>query len=148
MLVDANVFLRFLRNDHPQHSAAAKKLIEEAALGSVVLRVAENVVVDIFYALTGPLMKIPRPNAARKLVALLLQPGIDLDGRHRVFEILNICEKKDIDYGDAALVVAAQSPTRNIPILSYERKFALVPEITTFSPVEWLQKGRKLIRQP
>ena len=31
MLADANVFLRFLRNDHPEHSPAAKEVIEQAA---------------------------------------------------------------------------------------------------------------------
>ena len=76
MLADANVFLRFLRNDHPQHSAASKKLIEEAAAGTVILRVPEIVVADIFYTLTAPLMKIPRPAAARQLAALLHQAGM------------------------------------------------------------------------
>jgi len=60
MLTDANVFLRFLRNDHPQHSPAAKKLIEEAAASRVILQVPEIVVADIFYTLTAPMMKIPR----------------------------------------------------------------------------------------
>ena len=56
MLVNANVFLRFLRNDHPEHSPAAKQLIEAAADCEVILRVPEIVVAGIFYTLTAPMM--------------------------------------------------------------------------------------------
>jgi predicted nucleic acid-binding protein len=147
MLADANVFLRFLRNDHPEHSAAAKRLIEEAAAGAVVLQVPEIVVADIFYTLTAPMMKIPRFTAARQLAALLQQPGIDVLNRRAVFETLSICEIRGIDYGDAALIIAAQSTTQPLPILSYDQDFSKVPGITAFSPIEWLQKGRKLLRQ-
>jgi predicted nucleic acid-binding protein len=147
MLTDANVLLRFLRNDHPEHSAAAKRLIEEAAACTVILQVPEIVVADIFYTLTAPMMKIPRATAARQLAALLHQPGIDVENRRRVFEILSVCETKDIDYGDAALIVAAQGATQKLPILSYDKDFANVPEITAFSPIEWLQKRHKLLRQ-
>ena len=146
MLADANVFLRFLRNDHAEHSPAAKKLIEEAAAGAVVLRVPEIVVADIFYTLTAPMMKIPRADAARQLAALLQQSGIDVENRSRVFDILALCETKNIDYGDAALIVFAQSTVQPLPILSYDKDFGKVPEITAFSPVEWLQKGRKLLK--
>ena len=105
MLADANVFLRFLRNDHPKHSPAAKEVIEQAAAGEVILRVPEIVVADIFYTLTAPMMKIPRATAARQLAALLQQPGIDVENRKQVLDTLGHCEAKNIDYGDAALIV-------------------------------------------
>src|SRR5208282_3711599 len=94
MLADANVFLRFLRNDHPQHSPAAKEVIEQAADCEVILRVPEIVVADIFYTLTAPMMKIPRAPAARQLAALLQQPGIDFENRRQVLETLSLCETK------------------------------------------------------
>jgi predicted nucleic acid-binding protein len=146
MLADANVFLRFLRNDHSEHSPAAKEVIEQAAIGQVVLRVPEIVVADIFYTLTAPLMKIPRPTAARQLAALLQQPGIDVENLKQVLDTLGLCETKNIDYGDAALIVIAKSTVQQLPILSYDKDFAKVPEITAFSPVDWVQKGRKLLK--
>jgi len=146
MLADANVFLRFLRNDHPEHSPAAKQLIEAAADCEVILRVPEIVVADIFYTLTAPMMKIPRATAARQLAALLQQPGIDVENRRQVLETLSLCETKNIDYGDAALIVFAQSTVQPLPILTYDQDFGKVPEITAFSPLEWLQKGRKLLK--
>lgn len=111
MLADANVFLRFLRNDHAEHSPAAKQVIEQAVAGEVILRVPEIVVADMFYTLTAPVIKIPRATAARQLSALLQQPGIDVENRSRVCDILALCETKNIDYGDAALIVAAQVST-------------------------------------
>ena len=146
MLADANVFLRFLRNDHSEHSPAAKQLMEQAAAGEVILRVPEIVVADIFYTLTAPVMKIPRTTAARQLSALLQQPGIDVENRHKVFDILSLCETKNIDYGDAALVVAAQEMSQPLPILSYDKDFRKEPAVISFSPLEWLQKGRKLLK--
>jgi predicted nucleic acid-binding protein len=146
MLADANVFLRFLRNDHAEHSPAARKLMEEAVAGTVILRVPEIVVADIFYTLTAPMMKIPRAPAARQLSALLQQPGMEIENRSRVLDILSLCETKNIDYGDAALIVAAQGATQVMPILSYDQDFRKVPEITAFSPVDWLAKGRKLLK--
>ena len=146
MLADANVFLRFLRNDHPEHSPAAKKVIEQAAAGEVILGVREIVVADIFYTLTAPMMKIPRETAARQLSALLQQPGIDIENRRRVFDILALCETKNIDYGDAALIVAAQETAQPLPVLSFDQDFRKEPAVTAFSPLEWLQKGRKLLK--
>jgi len=146
MLADANVFLRFLRNDNLEHSTAAKQVIQQAADAEVVLRVPEIVVADIFYTLTAPVMKIPRAAAAKQLSALLQQPGIEVENRSRVFDILSLCETKNIDYSDAALIVFAQSTTQPLPILSYDRDFRKEPTVTAFSPVEWLQKGRKLLK--
>ncbi len=146
MLADANVFLRFLRNDHPKHSPAAKEVIQQAAAGEVILRVPEIVVADIFYTLTAPMMKIPRATAARQLAALLQQPGIDVENRKQVLDTLNHCETRNIDYGDAALIVLAQSTVQPLPILSYDRDFGKVPEISAFSPLDWLQNGRKLLK--
>jgi len=146
LLADANIFLRFLRNDHAEHSPAAKKVIAEAAAGSVVLRVLEIVVADIFYTLTAPMMRIPRATAARQLAALLQQPGMDIENRTRVLDILTLCETMNIDYGDAALMVAARVATPAMPILSYDQDFRKAPEITAFSPLDWLEKGRKLLK--
>ena len=146
MLADANVFLRFLRNDHAEHSPAAKRLIEEAAAGMVILRVPEIVVADIFYTLTAPMMKIPRADASRQLAALLQQSGLEIENRSRVFDILALCETKNIDYGDAALIVFAQGAAQELPILSYDKDFRKVPGVTAFSPLDWLQKGRKLLK--
>jgi predicted nucleic acid-binding protein len=146
MLADANVFLRFLRNDHAEHSPAAKEVIQQAADCEVILRVREIVVADIFYTLTAPMMKIPKATAARQLAALLQQPGIDVENRKQVLDTLGLCETKNIDYGDAALIVFAKSTVQPLPILSYDQDFRKVPEITAFSPLEWLQKGRKLLK--
>jgi predicted nucleic acid-binding protein len=137
LLADANVFLRFLRNDHPQHSVAARQLIEAAAQGRVLLRVQEIVVVDAFYALTAPRMGVARPLGARQLAALLQQPGMELQDRSRVLEILGLCEAKNIDYCDASLMVEARR--EDLPIVSYDRDFAKAPEVAAVSPIEWVK---------
>jgi predicted nucleic acid-binding protein len=144
LLADASVFLRFLRNDDPEHSPAARRILEQAAAGEVILRVQEIVVADIFYTLTAPMMKIPRATAARQISALLQQPGLEVENRSRILEILARCETKNVDYGDGALIVAAQAAAQ--PILSFDKDFRKEPAVTAFSPVEWRQKGRRLLK--
>lgn len=139
LLADANVFLRFLRNDHPEQSAETRKLFEAAAEGRVVLRVPEIVVVDTFYTLTAPRMGVPRIAGARQLAALLQQPGIEVKDRARVLEILSLCELKNIDYCDASLIVEARR--EKLEIVSYDRDFAKAPEVSAVSPPEWLGKA-------
>jgi predicted nucleic acid-binding protein len=141
LLADANIFLRFLRNDHPEHSAGAKKLIEAAISGVVVLRVPEIVVADVFYTLTAPQMKIPRPTAARQLAALLQQTGIEILNRADVLETLTLCEIKNVDYGDAALMVEARR--EKLAIVSYDQDFAKAPEIKALTPIQWLEHEQK-----
>ena len=121
-------------------------MIDQAAEREVILRVPEIVVADIFYTLTAPMIKIPRATAGRQLSALLQQPGIDVENRSRVWDILGLCEAKNVDYGDAALIVFAQSTAQPLPILSYDRDFRKVPQIAAFSPVDWLQQDRKLLK--
>jgi predicted nucleic acid-binding protein len=137
-LADANIFLRFLRNDHPSRSAAARTVMEAAREGDVTLQVPEVVVIDTFYTLTAPGMRLSRPVAARQLAALLQQPGIELRDRSRVLEILAICEGANIDYCDAALVV--ESRKSNLPILSYDRDFAKMSDVAALSPIDWVNR--------
>jgi hypothetical protein len=51
-----------------------------------------------------------------------------------------------MDCGDAALIVFAQSAAQPLPILSCDQDFRKVPPISAFSPMDWLQKGRKLLK--
>ena len=146
LLADANIFLRFLRNDHPEHSLATKQVMAQAVAGEIILRVPEIVVADIFYTLTAPVMKIPRATAARQLSALLQQPGMDVENHTRVFDILATCGARNLDYGDAALMVLAHSTAQPLPILSFDQDFRKAPAVTAFSPVEWLKHGRKLLQ--
>ena len=74
------------------------------------------------------------------------QPGIDVENRKQVLDTLGLCETKNIDYGDAALIIFAQNTGQPLPILSDNKDFSKVPGITAFSPLEWLQKGRKLLK--
>jgi predicted nucleic acid-binding protein len=141
MLADANIFLRFLRNDHPAHSAAARILMEAAASGRVVLRVPEVVVVDAFYTLTAPRMGVAKSLGARQLSALLQQPGIDVQNKTRVLDILAVCEAKNIDYCDASLIVEARR--EGFPILSYGRDFAKADDVASVSPMEWIKAHQK-----
>ncbi len=53
-LVDANILLRYLRNDEPKQSPAVKRLVEQAGKGEVALEIpliaiAETVTLQSYY---------------------------------------------------------------------------------------------------
>ena len=96
---------------------------------------------DFISSHTNPLVKLIRALRQRKgrdETGLFLVEGI-----HHVGEAV---EAVAHEAGDAALIVFAKSTVQQLPILSYDQDFAKMPEITAFSPLEWLQKGRKLLK--
>jgi predicted nucleic acid-binding protein len=84
-------------------------------------------------------MGVARPLGARQLAALLQQPGLDVQDKTRVFEILAVCETNNVDYGDAALIFEARR--EKLPIVSYDRDFEKVLDVTVLTPIAWVKKN-------
>ena len=104
--LDANIVLRFLRNDDPKQSPAARRLIERAKAGHVVLVLSAVTVAEVFYAFLTS-YKMARSDAARPLAALLRSSVFELENEARVLATLQHVEKLNVDFGDAYLAVTA-----------------------------------------
>ena len=70
--MDANVLLRFLRDDHKEYSRKARSLIARANAGELVLEVSAVTVAEIFYTLKS-VYHIDRRSAANTLAVLALR---------------------------------------------------------------------------
>src|ERR1700733_2904358 len=104
--LDANVILRFLRNDDPQQSPTAAGLFMRAQAGELRLIVSPVIVFEVFYVLVKS-YAMPRPDA-RNVLDALLASGLVLceDGGITADALKRITNNK-ISFGDAYLVATA-----------------------------------------
>jgi predicted nucleic acid-binding protein len=63
-LVDTNILLRFLTNDHPAHGAGAKKLFDDAGAGKLDLRIPLIAITETIFTLQS-YYKIDRQDIGR-----------------------------------------------------------------------------------
>jgi predicted nucleic acid-binding protein len=104
--LDANVLLRFLRNDHAAFSVRTADLIRRANEGKVVLEVSAVTVAEIFYALKAS-YHVDRRSAAQVLINVLNTPAFRLHERERILDALARVRRANVDFGDAYLAAAA-----------------------------------------
>jgi predicted nucleic acid-binding protein len=129
--LDANVLLRFLRNDHPGFSPRAKALIQQANDGKAVLHVSAVTVAETFYALRAS-YGVHRRQAAQTLAGVLNTPAFRLAERNRVLDALARVQSANVDFGDAYLAAcAAETAT---PVASFDRDLDKFVDVTRHEP--------------
>ena len=129
--VDANVVLRFLRDDHKDQSPRARQLIQDANSGKVVLQVAAVTVAEIFYALKAA-YRVDRRAAAKTLAATLNTPAFRLAERLRVLDALARVQSANVDFGDA--YIAACAAEAAIPVASFDRDLDRFADVLRYEP--------------
>lgn len=128
--LDANIVLRFLRNDDPKQSPAARRLIEAGQAGRIRLVLSTVTVAEVFYAFRTS-YKMSRAEASDHLAALLGSSVFELENEARVLNTLQYVEKFNVDFGDAYLAVtAAESGDL---IASFDQDFKRFPRVTLYS---------------
>jgi predicted nucleic acid-binding protein len=129
--LDANVVLRFLRNDDPKQSPAAARLFAKAKDGKAELAITAITVAEIFYVLAR-VYKHARPEAAALLLPLCQSEVLEVEQRHRVLDALHRVAKANVDFGDAYL--AATAAEHREPIASFDNDLLSFPDVVTVVP--------------
>ena len=129
--LDANVVLRFLRNDAPTQSPAAARLFARAKDGKAELAITAVTVAEIFYVLAR-VYKHPRHEAAALILPLCQSAVLKVEQRHRVLDALHRVAKTNVDFGDAYL--AATAAEHGEQIASFDRDLQAFPDVTTVVP--------------
>ncbi len=104
--MDANILLRFLRDDHKEYSRKARSLIARANAGECVLEVSAVTVAEMFYTLKS-VYQIDRRSAANTLADVLNTPAFRLHEPQRVNDALRRVQVANVDFGDAYLAATA-----------------------------------------
>ncbi len=130
-LLDTNILLRFLTNDHPKHGLAAKQLLEQAAAGQVSLKIPLIAVAETIFTLQS-YYKVDRGGIGRELLKILTAPGISLSCPGWVLEAVETYRSKNVSFGDACL--AAEARAEDLPIASFDHGLDKFPGLKRFSP--------------
>ncbi|MGH8017227.1 MAG: PIN domain-containing protein [Opitutaceae bacterium] len=129
--LDANVVLRFLRNDDPQQSPASARLFAAAKAKKVKLSLSTVTLAEIFYVLAR-IYKLSRPDAAARLLPLVQSDALDVESRERVVDCLQRVMNASVDFGDAYL--AATAAERGDKVSSFDRDLAVFQDVVTDIP--------------
>lgn len=135
LFVDANVFLRYIANDHKEHSAGAQAFFRQVAAGETSATTSESVVAEIVYVLQSPRQYgLPRARIRELLYPLLILRGMDIPDLPTYLEALDLYARFDIDFEDA-LSVAHVRRRRLDGVVSFDRDFDRLPNIERVEPV-------------
>ena len=134
LLVDANILVRFMTNDHPVHSPAAREFIRRADAGEIKLEVPFSVVAETVFTL-GRFYQIPKRDISIRMLTLFTCPGIKLLAPSWTLQALEELGNSAISFGDACLAAVAR--LRDIPILTFDEDFTTIPGITRCNPLEF-----------
>ena len=125
--MDANVLLRFLRDDHKEYSRKARALIARANAGELVLEVSAVTVAEIFYTLKS-VYHIDRRSAAITLADVLNTSAFRLHESQLINDALRRVQLANVDFGDAYLAATAHST--NTGVASFDSDLGRFTDIT------------------
>lgn len=137
--LDANVVLRFLRNDDPRQSQTAAELFKRAQTKELHLIVSPVIVLEVFYVLVK-VYGLPRPDAAGALSALLASGLARCEDNGLTLQALQRITRNKISFGDAYLVATAARAKEELA--SFDQGIAVFKD-ARFYPLNALSKGSK-----
>jgi predicted nucleic-acid-binding protein len=105
--VDTNVILRFLLNDHKEHSLCARVLFEQAEQGEVSLKVTNHVVCEVVYILEQ--LGYSRDVIFIAVTDFSAIQGLKFDDVESLRVALTYYKETNVDFSDALLYSVALS---------------------------------------
>ena len=120
-VLDANVILRLLLNDHETLTPAAMKMFQRAETGDLSLILTPLIVAECCYLLRGPVYRIERSAITDSLTQVILMDGIVTEEEGVVLAALRRFGERAVDFADAYLAELAQQ--RGWEVASFDQDF-------------------------
>ena len=117
-LLDTNVLLRFLLDDHPELSQAAAGLFQQAADGKCLLILTDLGVAEAVWVLTS-YYKLERQAVAESLAKMIVKAGIQCPTQESVLDALTRFKASNCDFFDCYL--AAQASALGVAVASFDK---------------------------
>jgi predicted nucleic-acid-binding protein len=119
-LVDTNLIVRYLVQDHEKHAKAAGRVFDACDRGEVVIVVLPAVLAECVFVLQS-FYKHPRGDIASALGRLISSPGVEISGATIHLEALDRYRKTKVHFVDC--MVAATAAAENMPVASFDQDF-------------------------
>jgi len=130
--VDANVFLRFLLNDHPAWSQACKDLFLAVEKGEEQVWTSDVIVSEVVYVLSS-VYRISRQDIAARVPALLRIRSLRLSSKRLYPQIFELYTTTNLSYADCHTAALLESRGQT-ELYSYDEGFKKVPTLTRLEP--------------
>jgi predicted nucleic-acid-binding protein len=119
-LVDTNLIVRYLVQDHEKHSKAAGRLFDACDRGDVVIVVLPAVLAECVFVLES-FYERPRGDIASALGRLISSPCVEIDGAAIHLDALDRYRKTKVHFVDC--LIAATAATENMSVASFDQDF-------------------------
>ena len=118
-LVDTNLIVRYLVQDHEKHAKAAGKLFDACDRGDVVIVVLPAVLAECVFVLES-FYEHPRGDIASALGRLISSPGVEIDAAIHL-DALDRYRNTKVHFVDC--LIAATAATEDMPVASFDQDF-------------------------
>lgn len=125
-LVDTNLIVRYLVQDHEKHAQAAGKLFTACDRGEVVLVILPVVLAECVFVLES-FYKHPRAAIATTLGALLTSPGVEITDPAIYLDALVRYQKTKCHFIDCT--IAATAAAHRQAVASFDEDFRKFPDV-------------------
>jgi predicted nucleic-acid-binding protein len=119
-LVDSNLIIRYLVQDHEKHAKAAGKLFDACDRGDVVIVALSAVLAECVVVLES-FYEHPRGDIASVLGRLISSPGVEIAAVATHLDALDRYRRTKVDFVDC--LIAATAATENMPVASFDQDF-------------------------
>jgi len=119
-LVDTNLIIRYLVQDHEKHAKAAGKLFDACDRGDVVIVALPAVLAECVFVLES-FYEHPRGDIASALGRLISSPGVEISAVVTQLDALDRYRKTKVHFVDC--LIAATAATENMPVASFDQDF-------------------------
>ncbi len=122
-LVDTNLVVRYLVQDHDKHARAAGKVFDACDRGDVLIVVLPVVLAECVFVLES-FYRHPRAAIASTLRALISSPGVEIDEVALHLDALSRYKGTKAHFVDC--LIAANAVAKDVPVSTFDqdsRKF-------------------------
>jgi len=119
-LVDTNLIVRYLVQDHEKHAKAAGKLFDACDRGDLVIVVLPVVLAECVFVLES-FYGHPRTDIASTLGRLISSPGVEISEVTVHLDALNCYKGTKAHFVDC--LIAATAVAENLPVSTFDQDF-------------------------
>ena len=125
-LIDTNLIVRYLVQDHEKHAKAAEKLFDACDRGQLILVVLPVVLAECVFVLDSFYGR-PRADISSALATLISSPGVELSHAAVHLDALQRYRQTKIHFVDC--LIAATAAAENTPVATFDQDFQKFPDV-------------------
>ena len=119
-IVDTNLIVRYLVQDHKKHARVAGKLFDACDRGDVVIMVLPAVLAECVFVLESFYRHL-RADIAAVLGSMITSPGVEIEETAVHLDALNRYKRTKSHFVDC--LIAATAMAKNVPVATFDQDF-------------------------